>query len=551
MKDREKEYREIFVAEALQEYDELNRHIVDLERDPGNDKLLAEIFRLLHNLKANAKATGLDHISDLSHHLENIFSLIRKHEVKFEGDVITVLLDAFDYLGVLLQNIENTEFYKLDERIINTLAEISKISASGGTFHAPVKKIYTSQNISLSDLIYIQIKKLDDILNLVGELIIDRDRIISIANQTDNLNLKVVSAHLERITNDLQFSVMNARLVSIGALFNKFPRIVRDVAITEGKKVDLEITGQDIQIDRNILQIITDSLLHIIRNAITHGIEPEEERKKKGKLPVGRIFMDALSDKDMVIIKVSDDGKGMNIDEIKSHAVSQRLISREKVEELTTEDVLSFIFEPGFSLSKQVTDISGRGVGLDIVKNALDAIGGRVSVDSKKDEGTTFSLYLPNSIAVKGALLFEVDGNDYAIPLIHTESVVNIPNSEMHQVGGSFFADIKGETIPVIFLSEFFRSGNTHYDMFAHHLIKKPMQDIVIISYNNRKLGLVVDKLLRQQDIVVKMLQKPVDNIELFSGVTLLGNGEVCLVLDVPAISKKYIIKKDAGEVLN
>lgn len=547
MKDREKEYKEIFIAESLQEYDELGRHIVELEKQPKDDKLLAEIFRLLHNLKANSKAIGYLNVTEIAHRLENVFSLIRNHELEFTGEVVTVLFDGVDYLGLLLSNIDDPAYQQPHDELLRNLDTISSKERQPVN-DAPLRKIYTSQNVSLSDLIYIQVKKLDDLLNLVGELIIDRDRVLALAREMGNSELKTVSAHLERVTNELQFSVMDARLVNIGSLFNKFPRVVRDVALMEGKRVNLTITGQDIQIDRNILQLITDALLHIIRNAVTHGIEDPGYRKAAGKNEAGSLSITAMPDKDMVVIEIADDGKGIDAEEVRRHAVAGRFVVADKIQGMTDEEAFSFIFEPGFSLSKHVTELSGRGVGLDVVKNSLDALGGKISVRSVKGQGTAFTLFLPTSIAVKGALLFEVHENSYAIPLIHTQSVTTIRREELHSVGESVFVDHKGETIPVIYLEDLFIETGIIEDEPRNIRQNSSKLDMVIVIYNNRRLGLIVDKLLRQQDIVVKPLQKPVHNIEVFGGVTLLGTGEVCLVLDVPSISKNYLTRRSSAD---
>lgn len=550
MKDREKEYKDIFIAESLQEYDELSRHIVELEKSPSDDKLLGEIFRLLHNLKANAKAIGYLNVGEIAHRLESVFSLIRNGELPFAGDTVTILFDGIDYLGLLLNNIDNPAYAEPHHELLDNLEKVLHADRDSKFAEAPVRKIYTSQNVSLSDLIYIQVKKLDDLLNLVGELIIDRDRILALARESDSSELRSVSSHLERITNELQYSVMDARLINIGSLFNKFPRIVRDVALMEGKHVDLDVSGQDIQIDRNILQVITDALLHIVRNAVTHGIEDNQTRAKHNKPVNGRLTISAQTDKELVIIEIADDGHGIDVEQVREHAVKGRFISADKIKDMNDNEVLSFIFEPGFSLSKTVTELSGRGVGLDVVKNALDAVGGKVQVHSVKGMGTRFILALPTSIAVKGALLFEVNQNSYAIPLVHTQSVMTIPNEELHQVGLSMFADVKGETIPVIWLEDYFITGQPDQGRRNTKLGRKAKQDMVIVSYNNRRLGLLVDRLLRQQDIVVKALQGPIENIELFGGVTLLGTGEVCLVLDVPSISRFYHSRKGTDETI-
>jgi two-component system chemotaxis sensor kinase CheA len=336
---------------------------------------------------------------------------------------------------------------------------------------------------------------------------------------------------------------MDARLVSVGTLFNKFPRIVRDIATLQGKKIDLEITGQDIQIDRNILQILADSLLHIVRNAVTHGIESPAQRIKEKKPEEGKLKLSARSDKDSVVIEITDDGKGIDTQKLRHYVVANRLLTEEKATGLKMEELYSFIFETGFSMAEKVTDVAGRGVGLDVVKNAIDTLGGRILVDSEPGRGTTFSLFVPTSIAVKGALLFELQKQNYAIPLIHTEAVVTMPTSMIHTVGQSMVVDLKGETLPVINLSEIF-FGEI---LSTSANFPKPLQDMVVVTYNNRKLGLLVDKLLRQQDIVVKPLKRPVDEVDLFGGVTLLGTGEVCLVLDVPAISYKYMRSRETA----
>ncbi|WP_114779378.1 chemotaxis protein CheA [Botryobacter ruber] len=544
MKSREQEYKEIFIAEALEYYDALNRHISELERRPEDDKVLAEIFRLLHNLKANAKAIGYLQISDVAHKLETAFSLIRNKELSFSDEVVLVLFDGIDLLGELIGNIDNPEYGEPDHVLIRNL-DIIVDNLSNSTIElAKVQRYNSSKNLSLSELIYIQIKKLDHLLNLVGELMIDRDRILSISRDLDHDELKSVSSHLYRITEDLQYSVMDARLVTVGSLFNKFPRIVRDIATAEHKEVYLELTGQDIQIDRNILQIITDSLLHLVRNAITHGLELPEERKKKGKPREGNLTLSAKNDRDNVIIKLEDDGKGIDLKQVKKAAIEKNFIPADAAAHLPDEEVLSILFEPGFSMAKEVTEFSGRGVGLDVVKNAIDSVGGRISVNSSKGKGTTFTMQLPTSIAVKGALLFEVNEIYYAIPLIHTESVVSIDISELHEVGDVLLADVKGENITVVYLHELLNAPEHNMRLGDKSRLSGQVQNIIIVSYNNRKLGLIVDKLYRQQDIVVKPLSKPLDTIDLYGGVTLLGTGKVCLVLDVPAITRYFITKR-------
>ncbi|MDQ3290357.1 MAG: chemotaxis protein CheA [Bacteroidota bacterium] len=547
MKSREQEYKEIFIAEALEYFDALNRHISTLEKTPDDDQILAEIFRLLHNLKANSKAIGYLPISELSHKLETAFELVRKRQLTFSNEVATVLFDGIDQLGELINNVDDPKYNILDENLIRNLdilADSTNVKNLAEVPEVSKGQKFNARNLSLSELIYIQIKKLDHLLNLVGELIIDRDRIISLSKDLNNEDLKSVSSHLYRITEEIQFSVMDARLVNVGSLFNKFPRIVRDIAQTEQKEIQLDIIGQDIQIDRNILQIITDSLLHLVRNAISHGIEKAPERLNKNKPRQGTLTLAAQSDRDNVLIRLSDDGRGIDIPAVKKAIVTRKFLTSDLVDNLPESEVLSYLFEPGFSMAKEVTEVSGRGVGLDVVKNAIDSIGGRIQVISAKDKGTTFTLHLPTSIAVKGALLFEVDEGYYAILLMHTDSVVSIDKNELHEVGNMLVANIKNETVPVIYLREFLNNDESTMNLGSKARLNGTVQNIIIVNYNNRRLGLIVDKLYRQQDIVIKPLNKPVDNIDIYGGVTLLGTGKVCLVLDVPAITRYFVSKK-------
>jgi two-component system, chemotaxis family, sensor kinase CheA len=546
MKSREQEYKEIFIAEALEYYDALNQHISSLEKSPDDDRLLGEIFRLLHNLKANSKAIGYLHVAEVAHKLETAFGMVRKKELRFSDDVVSVLFNGIDLLGEMIHNVDNPSFTIPEPALLRNLELIVEQPEGNELELSQINNHAAVRGLSLSDLIYIHIKKLDHLLNLVGELIIDRDRILSISQDLGHDELQAVSAHLFRITDELQYSVMDARLVNIGGLFNKFPRVVRDIAVTENKKVRLEIRGLDIQIDRNILQIITDSLLHLLRNAVSHGIELAEDRKKKGKNETGTISLTAQTDRETVVIKLSDDGKGIDMKEVRQAIVEKGLVTTDAEKDLPDPEVLSFLFEPGFSLAKEITEVSGRGVGLDVVKNAIDAIGGRININSEKGKGTIFTLSLPTSIAVKGALLCEVDQSYYAIPLMHIDSVVALPLSELHEVGNILVADLHADTIAVAYLHELLHTAPAHMNLGDKNRLRGEVQNIIIVSYNNRKVGLIVDQLIRQQDIVVKPLHPPVNSIDIYSGVTLLGSGKVCLVLDVMAIIRHLGIRRES-----
>ncbi|GAB2969275.1 chemotaxis protein CheA [Hymenobacter coalescens] len=544
MKSREQEYRELFMAEALEAYDAMSQHMSVLEKRPEDEAALNELFRLLHNLKANARAMGYNEIGEVAHRMETIFGQIRSKERPFAGSMVPVLFSGIDVLGGMIRAVganqtptENRPLIENLDRVIEGDEPVLVDDETSGTEEDATRKL------ELSDLVYIPIKKLDHLLNLVGELIIDRDRVLTLAQEIGDTTLQSVTAHLSRLADDLQYSVMDARLVGVGALFNKFPRVVRDVATAEQKQVELTISGQDIQIDRNILQIITDSLLHLVRNAIGHGIETPDERAAAGKPEVGQLTLSAQTDRDTVLIRISDDGRGIDVERVRRKAVERGVLSRDAANRLNEGEVYSLLFDAGFSTAEQVTEISGRGVGLDVVKLAIDSLGGQVRVESKIGAGTTFSLVLPTSIAVKGALLFELEGHPYALPLMHTDSVVSLQPEKLHIVGGTLLAKMLAENIPVVRLADLL-ADNEEVLLPANRTSLVGAQDIIITQYNGRKLGLIVDRFLRQQDIVIKPVSQPLDMIDLFGGVTLLGSGQVCLVLDVPALTRLFLARR-------
>ncbi|MEO1052549.1 MAG: chemotaxis protein CheA [Bacteroidota bacterium] len=609
---KEQEYTEIFLAEALESHEELNRLLTLLEKKPDDKKSVNAIFRITHTLKGNAAGMGFENVAQFAHTMEDLFGEVRDGRLVIDDAIFTSLFKAVDTLGQLIHAVKDKNTVRF--RGIKTKLEVLLKSAreEGATADTkneatettaktelktkattkpntrkkatpkrakkdeetaePVEQIKVKEEehvpevvngppleepedqepsedpkITFSDLVQVPVRKLDNLLNLVGELVIERDRIITAnAAQVDSNEY----ARLNRISSDLQYSVMDVRLVQIGFLFNKFHRVVRDAASAENKKVQLELKGTETEIDRNILQIISDSLIHLIRNAVGHGVETPEEREKAGKPAEGGISLSAASESDAVVIEIKDDGKGIDAEKVRKKALSRGIVSAEDARLMSDNDIVLMIFEPGFSTMDEVTSISGRGVGMDVVKKALDSIGGDISVHTEKGKGTTFSLRLPSSMAVKGTLLFELEKETYAIPLSYTEAVVSIYKKNIHKVSNGLITTHLGNTISVVFLRDLFglRPDQSVYDQKVLHKSFDEMHpeknlDIVIVSYNDRTVGFVVDKLLQQKEIVEKPLAKPLDQISMISGVTITGNGHVCLVLNVASICNRVFAK--------
>ena len=538
------------MAEALEYYDAMSRHLSELERNPQDVAALNELFRLMHNLKANARAMGFMDMGEVAHRMETLFGQIRGNERTFTGSLVSLTFRAVDILGNMIRAVGSGQETGDAKALLDNLEHLIKgeeIVEARAPQTEDEAETDAARKLELSDLVYIPVKKLDNLLNLVGELVIDRDRILTLAAELGHPALQATARHLFRISDDLQYSVMDVRLVGAGVLLNKFPRVVRDVASAEGKQVELTLAGQDVQIDRNVLQLITDALLHIVRNAVSHGLEDPATRQAAGKPATGRLLISALTERDDVLIQVQDDGRGIDTEAVRKKAVRKNLLTAEAAAVLDEQEVWALLFEPGFSMAEKITDISGRGVGLDVVKLAIDSLGGRLRVNSELGKGTTFTLVLPTSIAVKGALLIELDERSYAVPLLHTDTVLALPNDEIFVVGGLLMTRVQEENVPLVPLRQLLYSEGDELLPRATRADLPPdggLHQVLVVSYNNRRLGLLIDRFLRQQNIVVKSLSKPLDTIDLFGGVTLLGNGQLCLVLDVPALTRLFLAKR-------
>ncbi|WP_436516495.1 chemotaxis protein CheA [Ekhidna sp. To15] len=553
MKSKEEEYRQLFLTEALENFEELNRLFVELEKDISSRKAIANIFRIVHTLKGNAMGMGYDKIADLAHVMEDVFGAIKNGEISPDKELVDSLFRSNDKLGGLINAItteEKVSYLGIKTKLSVYLKNAREEFAAGG---AKAKEVESDEEteeeetqdqgagIKFADVVQIPVRKMDDLLNMVGELVIERDRLISLFGSEGKSTLEF--ERIKRISSNLHYGIMNVRMVQMGFLFNKFHRVLRDAASTEKKEVELILKGTEVEIDRNILKIISDSMVHLVRNAVGHGIETATERKDSGKPPTASVTLSAALEKDSVVITISDDGKGINIEKIKEKIVRQNMVTQEVADKLGEKEIVRYIFEPGFSSADKVTEISGRGVGMDVVKKAVESIGGQVLVDTELGLGTSVHLVLPSSLALKGALLFEVEEQEYAIPLTYIDSVTYLRKDDIHQVADSLMIDYQEQSIPLVFLGGLLsikNLDNVEQAAIGHEELKTldagKELNVIISTHSGRLLGLVVDKLQRQKEIIEKKLPKPLDNSRLLSGTTILGSGNVCPVLDVASI---------------
>ena len=409
--------------------------------------------------------------------------------------------------------------------------------AKPATASAPVskqeKKPATGKPV-VNRTVRVDIEKLDSLMNLVSELIIAKNSLVSITANGNGGDTSANSAfneqieYLESVTTNLHESVMKVRMVPIESVVQKFPRMIRDLQKKLDKKMELYMSGEETELDRTVVDEIGDPLMHLLRNAADHGLESAEVRKERGKPEVGSIHLDAYQDGNNVIIEVSDDGGGIDVKTVKEKAISRGIITPEQAESMSDKDIIDLLFLPSFSTSEKVTDVSGRGVGLDVVKSKIEALSGEVDVKTKYGEGSTWSIRLPLTLAIIQALMVVVGTEKYAISLGSIETIENITKEDIKYVQAKEVINLRGTVIPLIRLD-------------AMLDIKKEKENddnlvVVIVRKGDKQAGLVVDELIGQQEIVIKSLGKYISKCKFISGATILGDGEVALILDANAM---------------
>ncbi len=427
---------------------------------------------------------------------------------------------------------EVPEAAKEDSTAVAQAAE-AKPEAAGQaqTQNAPAKNDKkASGKPVVNRTVRVDIEKLDVLMNLVSELIIAKNSLVSAATTEGGSNTGVNEQieYLESVTTNLHESVMKVRMVPIESVVSKFPRMIRDLSKKLNKKMELYMSGEETELDRTVVDEIGDPLMHLLRNAADHGLESAEVRAQRGKPEVGSIFLDAYQDGNNVVIEVRDDGSGIDVEGVKNKAIERGVITAEQGESMSEKDIINLLFHAGFSTSQKITDISGRGVGLDVVKSKIESLSGEVEVKSKLGEGSTWIIRLPLTLAIIQALMVTVGGEKYAISLGSIQTIEDISPSEIKLVQNREVINLRGSVIPIIRLSE-------ELDIES---CKSPDENmvVVIVKKGEKLAGLVIDELMGQQEIVIKSLGKYISKCKIISGATILGDGEVALILDANAL---------------
>ena len=416
----------------------------------------------------------------------------------------------------------------------SAVAELASAVAGPETLAVPAPVTETSGvHITPENLLRVEASRIDSVLNLVGELIIGKSMLQQALNEFSKRYPKELlrgkfadaMAFQARVLNDLQRSVMKIRMVPVDQLFRRFPRMVRDVSRQCGREVELVVSGHDTDLDKGILDAIGEPLTHLVRNAVSHGIEPPEERRKAGKAPQGIIRLNAYHHGNQVIVEVTDDGRGIDVQKIRAKAIELGLTTADEAARLTEAETLDFIFRPGFSTAEQVTEVSGRGVGMDVVQSVMHRLKASISVETRPGQGTTFRLKLPLTLAIIKALLFWVEHRLYAIPLNAVLEIARTFETEVHQVDNYEVLQLRNQVLPLLRLGRPVAEGDRKSKLF-----------VLVITVGERKYGLIVDALEGEEELVIKALDDQTFSTDLVSGASILGDGRVVLILNLPAV---------------
>ncbi|MDR7235679.1 chemotaxis protein CheA [Neobacillus drentensis] len=455
---------------------------------------------------------------------------VEKIEEENFGDSFSLLLLSqreIEEIQTQLANVSEVKKVIVSEQIHQEIG-LEKDVDKPSQLDQPQEKEDTADNKKKprSKSIRVDIEKLDHLMNLFSELIIDRGRLEQIARKSGLSELTETVEHMTRISTDLQDLVLNMRMVPVEQVFNRFPRLVRDLAKELNKKVHLVLEGAETELDRTVIDEIGDPLVHLLRNALDHGLESMEERKASNKNEEGTILLKAYHGGNHVFIEVVDDGKGINREKVLSKAIERGVVSSEEAKSLTDQQIYALIFSSGFSTADKISDISGRGVGLDVVKTKIESLGGVISIDSTPGQGSIFHIQLPLTLSIINSMLVKVEDETYAIPFSSIVEITMVSPDTVSRLHGQKVIQFRGLVVPLVYLSEIF-------DVPAvETALKEPLIYIVIVRKGTKTVGLVVDSVLGQQEVVLKSLGGFLNNLYAISGATILGNGEVALIID-------------------
>ena len=590
-----------FIIEAQAHIAEIEAGLLRMEEGAEDDDTINEVFRAAHSIKGTASFFELYKIVELSHIIENLFGELREHKLEVNSAMIDALLSATDVLKELVTNQSDSETYDISGHVngIKDFLDVAKYQTNQPTtssealsawdlwdqitladqqveetpalapIESPIEPVVeveareiirtspvvhqkesirpggTPKGVVVEDSIRVNVSLLNDLLNLAGEMVLRRNELLRIAKDTgpEILQLEMVAQGINELTTHLQKKIMKTRMQPIANVFNKFPRIVRDMSRKVGKEVDLVMEGMNFELDRSLIEALVDPITHLVRNALDHGIESPENRAMKNKLLAGSLILRAYPEGGRMVVDVCDDGGGIDLERVKAKAIEKGLINKKEIAIMDETDILQFIMAPGFSTAEKVTEISGRGVGMDVVKTNIEKLGGKIEILSDLGVGTKFRLILPLTLAIISALIVKASGQLFAIPQDDLRELVLIWPDEMGVNRIEFVHNrpilrLRGNLIPIIRLSDVMdeettleEKGKFDYCSDSDQVIR-----ILMIKSGGSSYGLIVDSVYDMEEILVKPLSVVISSCRLYSGMTVLGDGSIAMILNTDSL---------------
>ncbi|QDU77446.1 Chemotaxis protein CheA [Bremerella volcania] len=575
-----------FVTESREHLADVEGQLLEIEANGANIDvdLVNKVFRAIHSIKGAAGFMGLVRVNELAHALENVLGKMRTEELTPNSQIVDVMLKGADALSGLINDIENSNTVDVSAHItllneifegevstspaksLNAAQAAQEIDSQGAKQavaippvpaqknarvddHAEFKEATVSQRApatpQVESSIRVQVGVLDRLMNLAGELVLGRNQLLQTVNNADGNSLQAVAARLDQVTSELQEAIMQTRMQPIGNVFSKFPRVVRDLSAKLGKQCNVVMEGGEVEVDKTIIEAIGDPLTHMVRNSVDHGIEMPEKRMASQKEPTGTVTLRAYHQAGKVRIDICDDGGGIDTNRLKDKAVSKEIISAERAAQMSDRDAVWLIFHPGFSTAEKISDVSGRGVGMDVVRTNIEKIGGSVDIESTLGKGTSVQITLPLTLAIIPSMLIRSCNRRFAIPQVNIVELVRVRASEASQriskVKGARVLRLRGSLLPLVDLDQALNFANQSSESIG-------ARQIVVVESGQFRYGLIVDEIDDSEEIVVKPLGRHLKTCSCLAGATILGDGHVAPILDVSGIAAKTDLRSHEQE---
>ncbi|BEH08638.1 MULTISPECIES: chemotaxis protein CheA [Geobacter] len=586
----DQELLEGFLTETTELLEKLDDDLVALEKAPSDADLLNGIFRSIHTVKGASSFLGFELLVKVTHKTEDVLNRLRRGELTATPEIMDVILEAVDLVKVLVADIKGGDI--VDREIDGTISKLIPLLSENAkeatvlktptaqpeatapaeqpaeetaptaeqsaeapapvetapppppetaapapavrpqNAPAPVKDDKKADDLADNSTVRVDVKRLDDLMNQVGELVLERNRMMQLntdfqgesGDSSFGEEFAKLSKRISFVTSELQMQVLKMRMIPVEKVFKKFPRIVRNLARDLGKEVDLTVLGEETELDRSVVDEIGDPLIHLIRNAMDHGLETPDERVAAGKPRKGTLILSAAHEGNQIVISIKDDGRGVDTDKVARKAKEKGLVTDEQLAAMGQRELLDLIFLPGFSTKENATDLSGRGVGMDVVRTNIKKLNGIIDIRSELGRGSEFILKLPLTLAIIQSLLVEVEDETYSLPLAAVLETLRVDEKEFHTIGGQEVLKLRDSVLPLMRLQRIFNIAPGERNRSSCY--------VVVVGVAEKRVGLVVSRLLGQQEVAIKSLGKYLANLPGIAGSTILGDGRVTLIID-------------------